>query len=86
MFFLLNRGRQYQVLDFDELSESLQKGQHVQSSRHSKPFSTDDINMQRISLDLMNDPEIQGVYKKSYSMEDIADADDSEDVLVNVFN
>lgn len=50
-------------------------------ARHYNPlcFDDDDLAVSRVSINLMEDPDIQSVVKKSYSMEDITAADSSEE-------
>ncbi|XP_074654474.1 DENN domain-containing protein 1A-like isoform X2 [Tubulanus polymorphus] len=55
----------------------------VAKSRQYKLISMDDMDIKadsnRISVGLMNDPDIQQALKKSYSMEDMLDAEDDDD-------
>ena len=54
----------------------------------------DDITYNRVSIDLMNDADIQQVFKKSYSLEDLSrltsptipDIEEAEDALVSRLN
>ena len=57
------------------------------SKRMSSRDDTDLLQYQRVSLDLMHDPDIQDMMKKSYSMEDFSrlpeeEEEEGEDALV----
>lgn len=79
------RARHYKVLDLED--QSPDGARSPPAPRISRRISSDDsevgsMNMNRVSVDLMGDPDIQNVFKKSYSLEDISAIDKAEEVII----
>lgn len=84
------RSRQYKVItdfDIDDRLDVTSPGRV--SKRMSSRDDTDLLQYQRISLELMQDPDIQNMMRKSYSLEDILmlpevgeEGEEGEDALV----
>lgn len=81
-----DKSRQYKVMtdfDIDTVDTAPVRGNKRMSSRDD----SDLLQYQRVSLDLMHDPDIQNMMKKSYSLEDFCrlpeeEEEEAEDALV----
>ena len=74
----VSRTRHYKVITVEDAT--LDSPSRVSSKRLSSDDSeVMDLNMKRVSTDLMGDPDIQNVFKKSYSLEDLTVPLDEEE-------
>lgn len=87
LFSRSRQSRQYKVLDLEDVKSE-------EAPRVMKRMCSDDMDMdfKRVSVDLMADPDIQHVFRRSFSLEDVTrleesdddELDDAEDALVSL--